>query len=266
MHDVSFANEIMISDNLLTLIKFADDMALVARLKDEASLSRYFPEIEFLCSWFKDSFLTLNVNKTKELVFYNCRAPEKTAPVIIDKQQVETVSSFRYLGSIIDQKLNFRENTDIIYKKAHQRLFILRKLRSFNVSTTVLVSVYRCCIESILTFNIVSWFGHISVRDKTRLTKIVNISSKIVGTKLKDLAELYNHALRRKGLSILRDPSHPLNDKLHYLPSGRRLLVPRARKNIFKKSFIPSAVAVLNMNLAHSYRKSRATPSSSRTF
>lgn len=55
----------MISDDLLTLLKFADDMALVARLKDEASLSRYFPEIDRMCSWFNDSFLTLNVNKTK---------------------------------------------------------------------------------------------------------------------------------------------------------------------------------------------------------
>ena len=62
------------------------------------------------------------------------------------------------------------------------------------------------------------------------ILKIVNICSRLVGTKLKDLGELYTRALRRKGLSILSDRSHPLNDKFQYLPSGRRLRVPRARK------------------------------------
>ena len=37
-----YINEIMSNTTTLTLIKFADDMALVARLKDEQSLSSYF--------------------------------------------------------------------------------------------------------------------------------------------------------------------------------------------------------------------------------
>ena len=143
---------------------------------------------------------------------------------------MEIVSSFKYLGSHLDQDLNFRINTDSIYKKAHQRLFLLRKLKSFDVSTHILVSVYRCCIESVLTFNIVSWFGHLSVRDKTRLSRIVNMCSRLVGVRFTELGDLYKQALRRKGLSILKDPSHPLHDRFQYLPSGRRLLVPRAKK------------------------------------
>ena len=44
-----------------TLVKFADDMALIARLKDEFSftLIQYF--VDTLVSWFDDSFLELNV-------------------------------------------------------------------------------------------------------------------------------------------------------------------------------------------------------------
>ena len=202
----------------------------------------------------------------RRLVLTNSKTLGKVEPVIIDNQQVEIVSSFQYLGSILDQKLTYKENTDKIYKKAHQRLFILRKLKSFNVSSHVLLSVYRCCIESVLTFNIVTWFGHISVKDKVRLTKIVNICSRLVGTKLKDLGELYTQALRRKSSSILNDQSHPLNNEFQYLPSGRRLLVPRARRNLFKKSFIPSAIAVLNMNMSQSVRKTSATAFSSRSF
>ena len=48
----------------LTLIKFADDMALAARLKDEQSLSSYINFIGHLISWFDESYLKLNVKKT----------------------------------------------------------------------------------------------------------------------------------------------------------------------------------------------------------
>ena len=78
-----YTNEIMLSDNILTLLKFADDMALVARLKGEVTLSSYFPEISRLCAWFNDSFLTLNVNKTKELILNNGKKLEKIEHVTI---------------------------------------------------------------------------------------------------------------------------------------------------------------------------------------
>ena len=169
------------------------------------------------------------------------------------------MTSFKYLNSHLYKDINFRVNTDNIYKKAQQRIYLLRKLKSFNVSTHVLVSVYRCCIESVLTFNIISWFGHLSVRDKTRLSRIVNICNKIVCVRFNDLEKIYTQALRRKSLSILNDKSHPLNNHFQYLPSGRRLLVPRAKKNVFKKSFIPSAVAILNKNVFKLPSGSRAS-------
>ena len=65
-------------------------------------------------------------------------------PLMINGQTVETVSTFKYLGTVVDENLTFTDNVDHIYKKA--RLFLLRKLRSFNVSTEVLQLVYRSLI------------------------------------------------------------------------------------------------------------------------
>ena len=83
-----------------------------------------------------------------------------------------------------------------------------------------------------------------------RLSRVINVCSKIVGCKFMDLGELYRRALLRKSILILNDNSHPLNESFKYLPSGRRLLVPRARKNVFLKSFVPAAVKILNANTA----------------
>ena len=59
-------------------------------------------------------------------------------PLMIKGQTVETLSTFKYLGTVVDENLTFTDNVDHIYKKAQQRLFLLRKLRSFNVCSEVL--------------------------------------------------------------------------------------------------------------------------------
>ena len=87
---------------------------------------------------------------------------------MIKGQTVETVSTFKYLGTVVDENLIFTDNVDHTNKKA-QRLFLLRKLRSFNVSAEVLQLMYRSLIESVISFNLVSWYGNLSTKNKARL-------------------------------------------------------------------------------------------------
>ena len=66
-------------------------------------------------------------------------------PVIINGQAVEIVHSYKYLGVIIDDKLNWKKNSDALYKKAQSRLFYVRKLRSFDVCQQMLFMFNQCC-------------------------------------------------------------------------------------------------------------------------
>ena len=79
---------------------------------------------------------------------------------------MEVVDSFKYLGTVVDQKLTFTQYVDFVFRKPQQRLFLLRKLKHFGVSQGILEMVYTSLIESILTFNIVTWFGVLTVRNK----------------------------------------------------------------------------------------------------
>ena len=115
-----------------------------------------------LNSCFNESFLDLNISKTKEQVFDSRKEKEPFIPVTTAQQSVEVVSSFKYLGTVVDSKLSFNDNVVYVYKKAQQRLYLLRKLRSFGVGSHVLESVYRCLVESVLSFNIVTWYGNVS--------------------------------------------------------------------------------------------------------
>lgn len=230
---------------ILTLIKYADDMALIGRLKDEATLAAYFQQIQLLNEWFNSSFLQLNVGKTKEMIMGR-KNNDSFQKVRIANEEVEIVDSFKYLGVFIDSNMTFNDHIDAVFKKAQQRLFLLRKLRYFNVHQSVLEMVYRSLIESILTFNIVTWYGNISVKNKAKLCRIVKIASKIVGQPQRQLTSLYEDAMVRKARKIICDSTHPLYPSFEILPSRRRFKVPLARKNLYKKSFIPSAISVLN--------------------
>ena len=100
------------------------------------------------------------------------------------------VDSFKYLGTIIDKKLTFNEHADMVYKKSQQCLFLLKKLKSFEVSPHVHELVYRGLVESILSFNIIIWFGHVTVKQKTKLGRVVNKASKLIGQQQLQLSTL----------------------------------------------------------------------------
>ena len=78
-----------------------------------------------------------------------------------------------------------------------------------------------------------------------RLCCIDNISH-LHNLKSNRPSSIYNAALKKKARQIFYDPTNPRNDAFHKLPSGRRLKVPLAKKNLFKKSFIPSPILILN--------------------
>ena len=186
----------MSNTTTLTLIKFADDMALVARLKDEQSLSSYFNFIGHLISWFDESYLNLNVKKKKELFIEEHRARDTSLlqPVRIKTEDVKT---FKYLGTVLDN-LSFTTHVDTVCKKANQRMYLIRKLKTFDVDKKMLEMIYRSLVESTLTFNIVTFYGHLTVKQKNRLNKIVNIATKLINLKQKSLNDLYQQAISKK--------------------------------------------------------------------
>ena len=154
--------------------------------------------------------------------------------------------SLKYLGTHIDDKLSFTDNIDFICKKASQRLFLMRKLKGFGVSPDILEKVYVSLVESILVFNICVWYGHLTLANRNKLNRIVKTAGKIAGCLQKSLDDLYRTAVQRKALSIINDETHPLHTEFELLPSGRRYRVPLARKKIYKSSFIPNAISVVN--------------------
>ena len=189
---------------------------------------------------------SLNVNKMKEIVIDFRKHSGGHAPVYINGDEVEMVDSFKFLAVQITNNLSWSPHADTIVKKAHQRLYFLRRLRKFDMSATTLTNFYRCTIESILSGCITAWYGSCSAQDRKKLHKVVNVVQSITQTSLPSIDSVYTSHCLGKASSIIKDPTHPRHTLFYLLPSGKRCKSLRTCTNLLKNSFFPAVIRLLN--------------------
>ena len=176
--------------------------------------------------------------------FRKCKST--ISAVCIDNNEIERVSEYKYLGTILDSKLSWNENTDKVFKKGQQRLHCLWKLKYFKIDQNIMMSFYRTFVQSVITYNFLSWFGNLSVQNKNKLSKILNTASKIIGLPIETIGSYYEHQISKKANKILSDSTHILFSEYSQLPSGRRLRMPNFRTNRYRHSFVPASIRSLN--------------------
>ncbi|KAK0138761.1 hypothetical protein N1851_024704 [Merluccius polli] len=189
-----------------------------ARIEYKDKLGATF-SAKILCEygpWCLTSFLEINVSKTKELVFQK------------DIGAIQPITVLGQHSTYADAKLIFREITDFIFKKCSQRLYLIRKLNNFGVNQEILQTVYKSLVESVLSFNMIMWYGNLNIQRRNKLQRTVNMASKIIGKPQRHLSSLYEEQSRNKADKIISDPSHPLHREFELLPSRRHFRVPSA--------------------------------------
>ncbi len=167
-------------------IKFADDTTVVGLINnnDEAN---YRDEVTQLATWCSDNNLSLNVEKTKEIVVDFWRAHAQHPPLTINGAAVERVSCIKFLGVHITEDLSWNINIASLAKKAQQCLYFLHKLRRAKAPVPIMHSFYRATTESILTSCITVWYGGCTTCCRKTLQRIVRAAEKIIGTSLPSL-------------------------------------------------------------------------------
>ncbi|KAK3543961.1 hypothetical protein QTP70_032184 [Hemibagrus guttatus] len=146
------------------IIKFADDTTVVGLISKNDE-SAYREEVQQLTAWCKANSLSLNVDKTKEMLVDFRREQNDHPPLFIDGSSVEIVKSTKFLGVHLVENFTWSLNTTSISKKAQQRLYFLRRLRKAHLPPPILTMFYRGVIESVLSSCITAWFGNCTVSD-----------------------------------------------------------------------------------------------------
>ena len=115
---------------------------------------------------------------------------------------------------VFDSKLNWKENINSVLKNVNSRMCYMRKLRSFEVNSDMLVTFYNAVICSSIMFGSVCWGGNISKLDRRRLEKIVKKVGHVVGKPLDNFKTLHEKRLQKTNANFKRPYRYTPNETI----------------------------------------------------
>ncbi len=120
----------------------------------------YRSEVSRLAGWCRVNNLSLNVEKTKEIVVDFRKVHTQHAPLTINGATVERASSTKFLGVHITEDLSWTNNTAALAKKSQQRLYFLRKLRRARAPAPIMCTFYRGTVMEISLWVLIKTVRH----------------------------------------------------------------------------------------------------------
>ena len=118
------------------------------------------------------------------------------------------VDTYKFLGVQLNNKLDWSDNTEALYRKGQSKLFFLRMLRSFNVCTRLLRMFYQSVVASVIFFAVVCRGGGIGTCGANKLGKLVRKVSSVVGMEMDSVEAETEMRMRGKLKTTMDHHSH----------------------------------------------------------
>lgn len=99
-------------------------------------------------------------------------------------EEVERVSSFKFLGVAVVEDLSWGSHVALAVGKAQLHLYYLRKLSSTHIPRSLMVNFYNCVISTVLTYGFLVWFTSCTKVDQQAIQRVVKTVGKIIGSTL----------------------------------------------------------------------------------
>ena len=147
------------------MIKYADDVYTMLPLYKYDDYDRLVQnEIQGIENWCLSHGLLLNASKTKRMILSKPGVLPSVSPLR------NTTKELSILGVTFDNNLRWNVHIDNICRKANQRLYIIRKMKSIAKKTDLL-KIYYNIILSILEYNSPLFIG-MNLKEQDKLEKV----------------------------------------------------------------------------------------------
>lgn len=173
----------------LNFVHFADDTTVflagpnLSDLYDDMN-----SELKLIDLWLCANRLSLNIDKTVYLIHSDCnKASDKQ--IIIRNVSVKQVKQTKFLGMILDDRLNYRDHILHVCGKLSKSCGILWRLRDF-VPAHVLKRIYMCLVFPYLVYCVEVW-GRGCRTSYNRLCALQNKCVRLLGGPNVSIVQLY---------------------------------------------------------------------------
>ncbi|CAL4149190.1 unnamed protein product, partial [Meganyctiphanes norvegica] len=138
------------------LSQFADDStATYSDLNLDQALLKAETEFNRVLEWLAANKLIINLNKTHLMLFTNRKRPQSIS-ITANGQIINEVTETKFLGVILDNKLNWNAHINYISKKISKSVSILKMLK-FTFPSNILKSLYHSLIYPYYTYCNLVW-------------------------------------------------------------------------------------------------------------
>ncbi len=166
-----YINDISEASKQFHAIMFADDTSLLSTLKmfytfkpksiaDIETLSRRITyELSLVNDWLQINKLSLNVDKTKYMLFYNHQKQVSIynhLKIDFNGMTIKRTKTFNFLGIIINEHLTWTDHITHISNKINPIVGLLHRLK-YQLPTHILKMIYNSLILSRLHYGNIIW-------------------------------------------------------------------------------------------------------------
>ena len=220
-----FINDIVKANTKFSFILYADDTTLNSTLDcfgqnvieiQEAIVA----ELQKVFKWLKLNILSLNVAKSKFMLFH---MPQKVVPELsftINDMVIDHVKEFTFLGLILDSNLNWNAHLNSIGSKIARVIGLLRKLKYIFLKH-ILRSIYNSLILPHMNYSLSAWGNKCNKIEllQKKAVRLINLKTPIAHTepllkKMKQvkLSDLYTCHLLKLYYKLYRNRLPPYFD------------------------------------------------------
>ena len=115
-------------------VMYADDTSLLISSSDPLCLQNSLNlNMCRIASWFQKNHLTLNISKTKLMLFGTPQNLSKyqNISLIYDGETIERVDNFKYLGIVFDSHMTWSHHIDLIASNVSKRCGVIRRVKYY---------------------------------------------------------------------------------------------------------------------------------------
>ena len=158
-----YMNDIPNCSKIFKFILYADDTSLLNSIQLSMSIEcklaveNINSELSKISDWLSVNKLSLNVKKTKYMVFHH---RNKKIPAVINLRinsiAIERVANFNFLGLMVNENLSWKSHINLISTKLSKSIGVLNKLKHI-LPKNVLRMLYCSLILPYLNYSLLAW-------------------------------------------------------------------------------------------------------------
>ena len=163
-----YINDLPKVSHVFSMLMYADDTTLYCNLDDSTSDILLNNELTKITDWLSSNKLSLNVKKTKFMVFHTPQRRVNYPTLKLNNVNIERVSQFNFLGVILASSLKWDKHVAHVSLKISRVIGVLYRLKHI-FPREVLLTLYNALILPHLSYCILVWGSKIDSNHKLLL-------------------------------------------------------------------------------------------------